>query len=119
MIIARGDTISRVIYAVMHIMHNSDFTETKYWPIKGIKSGHGLSSTVRDCLWLGCNAYGHEKEPVIGRVGIRPGTQARERANKQFEQIEMVLDQSIFEGVFFEHELTKQNEFIWFKFTIN
>lgn len=115
----RNNIVSDVISSAMHIIYDSDFTESVYWPKKGIKIGNGLSSSIRDCLWLGCNAYGYENEPVIGRIGLRPGTQAKKRVNKQFEQIEMVLDQSIYEGIYFEHELTKMNEFIWLTFIIS
>jgi hypothetical protein len=114
MVKGKSGIVPLVISSAMHIIYDSDFKH----PRNGIKIGNSFGKDIKYCLWMGCNAYGFDQAPVIGRIGVYPGIQSEATIIKQFKALNLILDQSICEGVFFEYELTKPSEFIWFKFTI-
>jgi hypothetical protein len=114
----KTDIVQRVVSATMHLLHNSDLQNTALWPKNGFKSGYGISTDIKDALWVGCNAYGIDADPVIGRMGMNTWNTGVARTNKQFKRIAIIIDQAIEDDIYFEHELTSEDRFIWFKFTI-
>jgi len=120
---SKSDIVNRVVNATMHILHESVLYGSNLWPKKGFKGGICWDKPLDDTVWFGINAYGHERKPIIGRIGFhRMDEFMKPRSYKQYKMIRLILDEAIHDEIFFEDELrTSETDspFIWFKFTIN
>lgn len=107
-----------VITSALHLLYDSHLYNSKLWPKNDIKVGYGIGTKIIDALWIECNAEGIDNEPIDGRLLINTWNTSEKRSTEQFNEIERILDQSVYENIHFEHELTSLDRFIWFKFTI-
>lgn len=115
----KRDLSSRVVTAALHLLHDSHLYGTSLWPKKGFNVGYGISSELKDGLWIFCNAYGHEFIPQIGRLGINTQNTPYSRVKKQFDAIELILSEAIYDNIHFELELSDPDSKMWFKITSN
>ncbi|SMC52349.1 hypothetical protein [Pedobacter nyackensis] len=123
----KQDIISRVTGAAMHIMHASHLYGTSLWPKNGLKAPTMANFDMKDIIEV--RAFVHYKEdgtPSYGML-LNMFNINWNRVKKQQTAIEPILDQSIYDNVYFSFDrastlgmgLTRTMGQMHFKFTIN
>lgn len=116
----KRDLVSRVSVAALIILEESYLFGSRLWPKDGFKMGNGLDTNPKECIFMGINAYGIHKDPVIGRLGLHPTTFNETRKKSQYKHIRHILDYAVYDNILFEDEFRNATwGHLWFQFTIN
>ncbi|MEO6522182.1 MAG: hypothetical protein ABIN91_10925 [Mucilaginibacter sp.] len=113
------DIIATVRDTAMHILHDSYLPRTNLWPKNGFKSGHGIGCRIKDCVYIGVNAWVLDAPPITGRLYLNIWNTEEKRREQQAEHIKIILDFAYSNNLYFEDEFKKTSptDYLWFKFT--
>jgi hypothetical protein len=116
---AKQNIVHHVCDTSMHILHNSYLFGSNIWPKNGFKVGWGIGCKIKDCIYIGVNAYGWEKAPVVGRLVFNIWNTGARREKQQAKHIRIIMDQAYQNDLYFEIESKSifTDDLYWFKFT--
>jgi len=124
--------IARVCSAAMHLLHDSHMADTTLWPRKGFLAGFRQEDDKSDSIRFSARMEFDQGKATWQAIYFNVLNKSGARCYKQAKQIDLILDQAVYDGVHFLSQQEADNYFyhnecfftgleftsIYFKFTI-
>jgi hypothetical protein len=116
--LTQPNIVNMVCDTTMYILHDSYLYGSNLWPKNGFKVGSGIGTKIKDCIYVGVNAYGHDQNPIIGALRFNIWNTGARRFWKQHHHIKLIMDFAYKNELLFEDQFrTSSLDCLSFKFT--
>jgi len=103
--------IARVCSAAMHLLHDSHLYDTSLWPKRGFLAGFVNEFDKSDSVRYSARMEFENGKPTWQAIYFKILNKSGARCYKQSKQIDLILDQAIYDGVHFTSEQEADNYF--------